>query len=191
MPTITTSYFPRTEAAQIPWFGNLKAKVTNAAYQTALEYTAGDATTVQGVCTLFIYILETYLPSVRAYSEAVTGAIAQLRTGSSGSIVFPTAPVFSAPAGSASLTPGLQKALFERIARWKTATGYDDSIGEDLGIVGTSTGATTDAPVLTATTGADGISLKFVKKGHMGIYIESQRQGAPGFTFLGIDTDSP
>jgi hypothetical protein len=191
MPAKTNPYFPRTEAAQIPWFGNLKTKVTNASYQTSLGYDAAEATLVQSICTLFIYILETYVPAARAYSEAITGAVDLLRTGTSGSVVFPTAPAFSAPAGSASLTPGLLKSLFEKIARWKTAAGYDDSIGDDLGIVGDSVEPTSAAPVLNITVGPDGVTLKFVKKGHMGVYIEGRRQGAESWVFLAIDTESP
>ncbi len=185
-------YFPRTEGAQISWFGNLKLKIGTPAYLAALSINAGDVSFVQSICTLFIYMLETYLPAVRSYGEAWTALVAQLRKGTPGSaITFPTPPAWNPPAGSASPTAGILKQLFDMIARWKTATGYDDSIGEDLGIIGVGTEPSTAAPELTVSTSPDGVTLDFIKHGHMGIYLESRRQGEETWAFLAIDTDSP
>ena len=185
-------YFPRTEAAQIPWFGNLRLKIGTPAYLSALSITAGDVSLVQSICLLFIYILETYLPAVRSYGEAWTALVGQLRKGMPGSaITFPTPPAWNPPAGSASPTAGILKQLFDMIARWKTAAGYDDSIGQDLGIIGVSSEVSTAAPELEFTVNPDGVTLTFVKNGHMGIYLESRRQGEETWAFLAIDTDSP
>ena len=183
-------YFPNRESDQIPWFGNLKTKINNPSYLTPLGTTSGEVTTVQGICTLFIYTLETFLPAVEQFSEACTAFTRQMRKGI-GTIALPSAPFWSPPVGAATPAAGLLTALFDMIARWKTAPGYSESIGDDLGILGTTSEAPTAAPVLTLDVGPDGVTLRFIKKGHMGISLESQRQGVPGWTFLAIDTDSP
>ena len=181
---------PPREANQIPWYANLKLKVIKAEYQAALELAAGEAVLVQSVCTLFIYLLETHLPAVRIYDKAWTDAIARVRSGTGG-VIVPTPPVWNPPAGSASLTAGLQDNLFTRIARWKTAAGYTEAIGTDMGIVGSSADPTTDAPELKFTISPDGVRITFFKHGHKGIYLESRRQGHETWEFLGIDIESP
>ena len=183
-------FFPRQEADEVPWFANLKTKITTAGYAAALDLAAGEAATVQGVCTLFIYINETFLPLVRKFPEAWTATILQARTGTGG-VIVPPAPAWNPPAGSASFTAGLLTDLFKRIARWKTAAGYTDAIGRDLGIVGETKPATEEPPVLKSTVGPDGVKLTFKKHGHKGIYLESRRQGAETWEFLAIDIESP
>lgn len=183
-------YFPRKEADEIPWFSNLSTKSANAGYQAALAFEAGEAALVQSVCKLFIYINETFLPAIRAYNEAWTAAIAQVRSGTGG-VVVPAAPAWNPPAGSASFAAGLLDNLFARIARWKTAAGYNDTIGTDMGIVGASVDPTTAAPELKFSVGPDGVKITFKKYGHKGIYLESRRQGHEGWEFLAIDIESP
>lgn len=185
-------YFPRAEAAQIPWFGNLKLKITTPANLSALSITTTEAGVVSSTCTLFIYLLETYLPAVRSYSESWTALASQLRKGVPGSLVtLPTPPSWSPPTGSGTPSAGALKVLFDMIARWKTAPGYDASIGQDLGIIGPGSEPSTAAPVLDCTVSPDGVILSFLKNGHMGIHLESRRQGEETWGFLAIDTDSP
>jgi hypothetical protein len=183
-------FFPRIEADEVPWFANIKTKITTAGYATALELAPGEAVYVQSICTLFIYINETFLPLVRKFPEAWTATIQQARTGTGG-IIVPPAPAWNPPAGSASFSAGLLADLFERIARWKTANGYTDAIGRDLGIVGESRPATDAPPVLKDTVSPDGVKLTFKKLGHKGIYLESCRQGHASWEFLAIDIESP
>ena len=183
-------FFPRIEADETPWFANLKTKIPTPGYAAALQLEAGEAALVQSVCTLFIYINETFLPLVRTFSEAWTAAIEQARTGTGG-IVVPPAPAWNPPAGSASFTAGLLANLFTRIARWKTAPGYTEAIGRDLGIVGDSRPATEEPPVLKDSVNPDGVKLTFKKRGHKGVFLESRRQGAEGWEFLAIDIESP
>ena len=183
-------FFPRTEAAETIWFSNLKTKILTTGYAAALQLEAGEATTVQSICTLFIYINENFLPLVRSFPEAWTATIEQARSGTGG-IVVPPAPAWNPPAGSASFTSGLLSGLFTRIARWKTAAGYTEAIGKDLGIVGESRPATEEPPVLKDSVNPDGVKLTFKKHGHKGIYLESRRQGHEAWEFLAIDIESP
>jgi len=190
MPNITTPFFPGKESKQIQWFGNLRLKIENAAYQAALEIDLTQYTRVQEICTLFIYILEVYLPALRQNAEAWTELITQLRKGTA-PVSAPVAPVWAPPVGSADLDPGVLTELFDMIARWKTADGYTPSIGEDMEIVGETKAASTEPPELREKVDPDGVTLAFFKHGHMGIYIEGRRQGAEDWTFLAIDTESP
>ena len=99
----------------------------------------------------------------------------------------------------AALTPpagtpffGMLTWLFEEIARWKKAEGYTDTIGQDLGIVGAAAVAHTDPPVLSqGAVAQNSAELDFTLYEHTGVWIQSQVQGEPGFTFLSADTGSP
>ena len=186
----TAPYFPQQQANEIPFFANLSLKSANAAYAAALSFEAGEAVLVQGICKLFIYINETFLPAIRNYNEAWTAIIAQVRSGTGG-VAVPAAPAWNPPAGSASFSAGLLENLFERIARWKTAPNYNDTIGTDMGIVGANIDPTAAAPDLKFSISPDGVKITFKKLGHKGIYLESRRQGHESWEFLAIDIESP
>ena len=81
---------------------------------------------------------------------------------------------------------------FRGNGRWKSAEGYTDTIGKDLGIIGAAATAHTDPPVLSqGPVAQNNIELDFTLYEHTGIWIESQVQGAAVFTFLATDTASP
>ena len=82
--------------------------------------------------------------------------------------------------------------LFEEIGRWKKAEGYTDTIGKNLGIIGTAAITHTAPPVLMqGAIAQNSAELLFNLYEHDGMWIESQRQGETAFGFLATDTASP
>ena len=79
------------------------------------------------------------------------------------------------------------------VAQFKTADGYSNIIGKDLGVIGSTTGfdAATYKAVLTAKVVGALIRLKFIKKGIEGVDIYRRKKGSAEWVFLVRDTISP
>lgn len=78
--------------------------------------------------------------------------------------------------------------------RVKTAAGYNNSIGQQLGFIGPedSTDLTQEKPTLRATTVAVGsVAIAFNKQTSDGIRLFSKRGSETTFSFLAVDTSSP
>jgi len=184
-------YYPTREGDQSLWFTNIQSKIPS--YYVALEIS--DARKARLTLTLnwLIWTWQTYLPSRRADAPAATSWRQQLATGTSDATTNTAPPVpvaLTPPAGTPFF--GMLSWLFSEIARWKNAEGYTDTIGADLGIVGAAAPVHTDPPILYAGPVAqNSVELDFNLYEHDGIWIESQRQGETGFTFLSTDTGSP
>jgi hypothetical protein len=192
-PMRRQAYYPSRITEQIPWLQNIATKLPGYETPLGLEGATVDAN-VAG-CLYAVYVLNQWLPAVRAFGPTSTAALDLLLSGS-GPDAQPL-PAFSAPAlptGVVAVPPGVLPRLFDLVASIKTNPAYTPAIGQDLQIIGAEDGSTHDTPGLTATA-QDGATqqaalLKFTKYGHMGVYIESQR-GTGGWEFLTIDTESP
>ena len=198
-------FYPTREGDQGLWFTNLQSKIPS--YYTALEISPARHSKLTGVLNWLIWTWQIYLPARRSDAPAATAWRQQLATGTS------TASTNCLPPTPAALTPpyvpltlknagdtptdlppffGMLTWLFSEIARWKKAEGYTDTIGADLGIVGSVAPAHADPPALSAGQVAqNSVELDFNLYEHDGVWIESQRQGEAGFTFLSTDTGSP
>jgi len=84
--------------------------------------------------------------------------------------------------------------IFAVVARIKTSAGYTETIGTDLGVVG-SEEVERETPKFSVSleqgTGCQCVKLGFFKYGHMGVYIESRRGASGLWELLAIDTESP
>jgi hypothetical protein len=184
-------YYPKREGDQLFFFTNIQSKSPN--YYTALEINATRQAKLELVLAWLVWAWQVYLPARRQDAPAATAWRNQLATGTS------DATIDTNPPAPAALTPpagvpffGMLTWLFEEIARWKKAEGYTDTIGQNLGITGAAAVAHTDPPVLSAGPVAqNNVELDFTLYEHDGVWIESQRQGEAGFTFLATDTASP
>ena len=114
-------FYPNREGDQTFWFSNIQGKI--AGYYTALDISPARQTKLTLTLNWLIWTWQVYSPTRR-------------------------------PEGPAALTPpsgtpyfGMLTWLFEEIARWKTAEGYTDTIGKDLGVIGAAA-TTHDAPPL-------------------------------------------
>ena len=184
-------YYPTREGDQLAFFTNIQSKIAN--YYTALDIS--DARKAKLTLTLnwLIWTWQTFLPSRRQDAPAATAWRNQLATGTNDAAVNaapPTPALLTPPAGTPYF--GMLTWLFEEIVRWKAAEGYTDTIGQALGIIGSTATAHTDPPTLTTGDVAqNSVELLFNLYEHDGIRIDSHVQGDAGFTFLANDTASP
>src|SRR5436190_10858744 len=124
-------YFPKQDANQLLWFKNIRPKFGG--YATPLEITASQVTATSADLDYLIWTWEYWIPTWRAYGESATSFRDTVATGTGTTPAEPPAtPDFGPPADEpAEVLPGALTRLFKSIARWKTASGYDDTIGQD------------------------------------------------------------
>jgi len=125
-------YLPSSDRGKAEFLDNLALKIDG--YATLLGLTSADVDSVQADAAMFSYVLEMQ-EAYKTFKQDLTKYKNMLRDGAPGSLgPIPVSPVMPAP-------PTLvDKNIFKRIRklvdRIKAAPAYNESIGEDLGIVG-------------------------------------------------------
>ncbi len=187
MPT-TNSYYPVRVGDQIIWLRNFRNKIPN--YKTALGYADADITAIQADCDRLVWLMETLQGAAQSFAQAVTSHLNLMRSGTGTAAVDP--PAFSlpsTPAPPANVLPGALKHVTTFIANLKTRTGYTDTMGQDLGVIGAVQPAPdpqTTKPVIKAVTVAGGkVQVQWKKGVFDGIRIEVDR--GSGWQFLDND----
>jgi hypothetical protein len=186
-------YYPSRFAEQIPWLENFRTKIGG--YVVTLGLDPAKATAIVGDCRFAIYVLSQWLPAARAFTPASTYGIDQILQGEGADpMVLPVFTAPALPAGVTAVPPGVLTRLFDFVEEIKAADAYDDTIGSDLGLIGSEIVSSQPAPTIKCHA-LDGsvcscVRIIFVKFGHMGVYIESRRNGG-AWEFLGIDTETP
>ncbi len=191
-PMKRQKYYPSRLADQANWLENYAAKV--AIYGATLGLTAGEITATVNDARWCHYVIGTWLTAVRAFAPSTTDAMDDVLTGGGNSaVVLPAFTAPALPAGTTAQLPGALTRIFDHIGAMKHAAGYTEAIGTDMGVVGSEDSSTAAAPRFTAEAvqgaGCQCAVLKFFKYGHMGVHIESRRNGA--WEFLAVDTESP
>jgi len=184
-------YYPPREGDQLFFFTTIQSKSPN--YYVILEISDTRKAKLILVLNWLIWTWQTYLPNRRADAPAATSWRQQLAYGTSDATTITTPPapaVLTPPAGTPFF--GMLTWLFEEIGRWKSAEGYTDAIGADLGIIGSPAIVHSDPPNLwQGDVALNSVELLFNLFEHDGIWLESLRQGETVFTFLATDTGSP
>ena len=193
------NYFPSRMAEQPEWLGNFATKLPN--YETPLGLPPAYVDACVASANFLIYVLDPWLTQVRGFGPAATTAMDLLISGSGPAPVV--LPVFTAPAlptGVAPVPPGALNRIFDMVQLVKSSPGYNDTIGQDLGIIasGTATPTTMVADHMVPEVKFDtvrgatseAVKIRFKKQGHGGVYIECKR-GTEDWTFLAIDSESP
>ena len=126
-------YYPHSLGTLFPFLQNICAKAPN--YVTQLGITPADLSFLNLTCAL-CSALNDYQNRAKRFAEDWTG----LRHSCFLGPITTAPPVWPAWTGPATAPIGLEAGcgvkLRAMIKRWKTAAGYNDPIGEDLGIVG-------------------------------------------------------
>ena len=186
-PMRRQTYFPPRTADQIPWLDNFGGKA--AGYQAGLTLPAADVTAAVASCKFLVYVLSQWLPAARALGPAATSAVDLLFNGTGPDpVALPTFTAPALPAGVAPVPPGALNRIFNLVQIIKKSTGYTETIGNDLDIIGSedTTDPSTMKPVLKLTLDAGRPNVGWKKQGMDGIEIEVDR--GSGFVFLAIDT---
>lgn len=179
-----------SEAQLIPFFDNFATKL--AVHEAALSsVAAGDVTQADTNAVVVANAVNT-VNSIREDAKEYTQVKDILLYAALGT-ARPGAPTATAwPAFGLSDIAGIiawTRALANRI---KADAAYTPAIGDDLGIVGTGSAPGIDVPVLKGSAlVAYGVEVGWVKAGHDGIKIQSQRAGESVWTDLATDSNSP
>jgi len=137
-------------------------------------------------------VVPTYKSALRARSTykdlIISGPL-----GSPGGAPPPT-PVTQPP--PTTVPPGILPRLRNLVQRIQLAPGYNETIGQALGIIGTEGGPSAPdsppKPTLKArSTGPGTVQVDFSKEKFDGVVIEGRRAGADGWQSLGVDNYSP
>ena len=186
-------FYPRRSGEQASWLLNFANKLGS--YAAALGVSGADAAACIADARWGAFVIGTWLPAVRAFAPSTTDAVAAVMNGTEDAVT--TLPGFTAPGLPAGVSPRADGALgriFAMAATLKLMKNFTDSVGVDLGILGSEDVRVAGTPKFTVATlrgdSAEGVRLVFFKYGHTGVFIETRRGGGAWET-LGIDTESP
>ena len=183
------SYYPRKLTDQAGWLGNFRTKLPD--HATALSLAAGTVTAAQADCAWLIYLLITWLPTVRTFSESCTNALREAESGAGGAAQ--TLPTFTAPTGGTPVNPGALDRIFNLVQTIRVNPACTDTIASDLGLFGAEQGApdwNTFGPVLKITRAPAGITVGWgwQNKSAFLDMIELQVNRGTGWQLLAFDT---
>jgi hypothetical protein len=193
-------YYPGPLAEQANWLGNFADKLGS--YQTLLGLTAPQVTSGVADALYLKYAIGQWLTDVRTFAESTTQAIDVLSYGtSSGDYLLPAFSAPSLPPANPAATPpvpatvpvkaGALTRLFDLVQIIKRSPGYEDSVGLDLGIIGSEATSTATHPTFTLKTegiGAGGchcVKIRIKRYGHYAVALYSRR-GTGTWELLGI-----
>ncbi len=184
-------YYPAKAADQVVWHGNFRNKLPD--HATTLALAAGTVTAALADCDWLIYLLGTWLPAVRTYSESSTSAITEAESGTGSTPQ--TLPTFTAPAGGTPVNPGALDRIFNLVQTIRINPACTDVIANDLGLFGAEQGAPdwdTFGPVLKVSRAPAGVTVGWGWQGKRPFLdqceIQVDRGDGQGFVLLTIDT---
>jgi hypothetical protein len=188
------AYFPSRQAEQIVWLENYRNKVGG--YATALNLAAPAVTATVADARWLIHVLNSWFGATRAWAEACTDAVTEAQSGDGTAAM--ALPVFTAPAlptGVTAVNTGALDRIFAYVQTIKESPGYTETIGTDLGLVGselTPPDFTTLAPVFKVSLSAQGVQIAWTWGGYSAfldmIEIQVDRGDGKGYVFLATDT---
>ena len=189
-PKLAETFLPTADPALVVWFNNFQLKF--AAYALTVGFVAADVTALQNDYATFAYAVN--LAAVfKEEAKERNQYKDTLRDGPIGiaAPVTPTVPTIAPPATVSA--PGIVPRLRAIIQRIKTHPNYTAAMGQDMGIVGSTSGpAAGDKPSVSAEAQpASQVILKWSKGVYDGVSIESQRGTETTWAQIGMDTSSP
>lgn len=184
-------YYPVRQADQAVWLENFANKLPG--YATALGLTNAERDAAVADALWLDYILTTWLPALRAFTQACTAANTQAQKGTGGLLAL---PVFAPAAPAAGVVPRLEGSLtriFELVVKLKVNTACTPAMCEDMRIVGateTPPDFTTFRPELALRVLAAGVFIAWtwLGKGKWLDSLEIQVDRGTGWQILTFDT---
>lgn len=184
-------YFPTVETEQIIWLSHYSLQLPVNGPVCGID--GNEITPTQTDMTSYIFILQQWHPAPQVDAREAT-AHKQLIINGSGTAPVPYPQPTLSPNPPPAAMPGIQKRLFNQIARIKVSPHYTEVIGQDLDIIGAADNVELPNPEysLTVETGTEGpcVCIDFNKYGHKGIWIESRTNNGE-WTSIGVDTIKP
>ncbi|WP_291131370.1 hypothetical protein [Flavobacterium sp. UBA7682] len=158
-------FFPRSKSVLAIWATNYQEKI--AIHATALGLTPAEVTAEIALCQSIIDAINAANTQKNLYKAALETRDTTINT-QGGELRF-------------------------EIARHKMASGYNTTIGQDLGIIGADSvfDPTTFKPVIRGELSGGKVLIRFKKTNTDGINIYRRQKGTSTFTFLSRATKSP
>jgi len=183
------SYYPPRAADQTTWLTNFRNKLP--VYASALTLAAPAVTAAQADCDSLFYILNSWLPAVRNFSQACTNAASDAQTGDGSALMV--LPTFTPPTGGTPVNTGALTRIFSLVQNIRDNFACTDAIATDLGLIGSQMGApdwNTFGPVLKITRAPAGVTIGWGWQGKSAFLdmIELQVDRGTGFQLLAYDT---
>jgi len=143
-PMKHNSYFPSEQADQLVWLANFFNKLKVHGSALGLTTTVVDAAVADA--RWLIYLMGSWQPTQKTWSKACTDAMREAKYTDDGSVM--TLPTFTAPslppadAGAGlpavvAVKGGALNRIFSLVKVIKASHTYSESIGTDLGVIGT------------------------------------------------------
>lgn len=195
--TMRKYYYPSKVAEQPGWHFNYADRLTELGVDMGLAL--ADVTASANDSRQLGYAIGAWLTKVREFGPGATGQVEVLKYGF-GTTPF-ALPEFEAPpppAGMTAVLPGALARIFRYVGMIKSAPGYTEGKGLLLGVVGPEVPPPPPGPpggprislTLNQVPSQQQVVVKFIKEGHVGVWIESRR-GTGDWEFLTIHTKSP
>jgi hypothetical protein len=143
------AYFPASEADRVVWLTHFRAKLP--AHAAELSLATDELANILADIDFYVWILHTLNPAAQQYAQENTAYKLLIATGAgSDAVPVPAMPIFDQP--PAPRPPGVLPRLFNFVQRLKINTVYTESIGQDLGVIGSQDTSVHPIPDFTATT---------------------------------------
>ena len=192
-PTMTRqNYFPTRQADQAVWLENFRLKL--ALHAAALGLAAPRVADIVADARWLVYLLLSWLESVRTHGKAATSTLLQAMTGG-GPLSLPVHTQPTLPDGVVARPAGALTRIFDLVAELKENDACTDTICIELGIVGAAEAAPdlmTARPDITAILSAAGVQLGWGWQGlgkHLDqCEIQVDRGDGKGWVVLTFDT---
>ncbi len=185
-------FYPSRQADQAVWLENFRLKL--ALYAAALGLSPQRAGDCIADARWLVYLIVSWLESVRTHGKAATSALSQAQTGS-GPLSLPTFTPPALPDGVLSRPAGALNRIFELIAELKENGACTEPMCLDLGILGSVEPAPDlkiVRPEITATALANGVQIGWGWQGWAKFLdqceIQVDRNDGKGWTILTFDT---
>jgi len=180
-------YLPRKDQQRQPWLANFANKITG--HAAALGLTAAETASVIADNLMFAFIMS-MLAAVETFKQSVTKFKNILRSGPL-SEMLGAIPVFPAlPAPPAAVDAGIFIRITRLVRKIKASPNYNETIGEDLGIVGDEmeTDTSTWKPAISGKQVGSHVEIDWTKELSEGVDIYVDRNDSRGWIFLTRDT---
>ena len=193
-------YYPNRIEERGPWHNNLATKL--AIYAGILELSPTETNQAIADNLTLAYGLGAWRLNQHTVGPACTAALADLASGTGGDpFVFPTVTVPTPPTlpvGITSVLPGALDRTFLLVKEIKAKKTYTLAMGLDMGIVGSEMAPPPPGEILAPDLSAillpgdlnQYVRLKFLKRGHEYVVIESRR-GSGAWEVLTQTNQSP
>lgn len=193
-------YYPNTLAERPEWHTNFAVKLP--IYAAVLGLTPAQLNNAIADNLYLAYGLGDWISAVRELGPAATGALRVLETGTGGDpFTFTTLappPPPTLPAGITVVMPGALDRTFGLVQAIKGNPAYTEAMGLDMGIVGSEMAPPPPGEILAPDLSAillpgdlnQYVRLKFLKRGHEYVVIESRR-GSGAWEVLTQTNQSP